>query len=103
MPEKTIGFCRSTTGIRIPPYEQYDVASENPEVCMQAVYYLNQWHDGMMKTMQYDVDPLWTVIKEGGPLHARGQLKKYCERLEKTGRGHAVAELRRRHPEEFKG
>jgi hypothetical protein len=40
-------------------------------------------------------------MKEGGPLHARGQLKAYCERLEQTGRGQHVAELKRRHPREF--
>lgn len=82
-------------------HEQENVASQHPEVCMQAVYYLNQWHDTMMKTMDYDVDPLWTVIKEGGPYHARGMLKQYCKWLEETGRGHAVEELKKRHPYEF--
>ena len=28
-------------------------------------------------------------------------LKEYCEFLEKTGRGYAIEELRKRHPEEF--
>jgi len=46
-----------------------------------------------MKSMPYDVDPLWTVIKEGGPYHARGHLRAYCERLERTGRGWAIPEL----------
>ena len=55
----------------------------------------------MMKSMQYSNDPLWTVIKEGGPLHARGQLAQYCRRLEETGRGGAIPELKRRHPREF--
>jgi len=83
------------------PHEEYDLAPGHPEVCREAVYRLNEWHDRMMKTMNYDVDPLWTVIREGGPFHARGQLKRYCEWLEKTGRGHAVPELKRRHPREF--
>jgi hypothetical protein len=56
----------------------------------------------MMKTMPGDVDPLWTVIREGGPFHAKGQLKAYCDYLEKTGRGDAVPELKRRHPREFR-
>ncbi|MCJ8009820.1 sulfatase [Lederbergia wuyishanensis] len=84
------------------PFEQNDVAKEHPEVCKEAVYYLNDWHDHMMSTMPFDVDPLWTVMKEGGPLHARGHLKNYIQRLEETGRGHAVPELIRRHPQEFK-
>jgi len=83
------------------PYEQFDVAQQNRCVCWQAVYYLNEWHDRMMKTMPYEVDPLWTVIKEGGPYHAKGHLKRYCDWLEKTGRGHAIPELKRRHPREF--
>jgi hypothetical protein len=83
------------------PYEQYDVAALNPDICKKAVYFLTQWHDGMMKSMKYDADPLWTVIKEGGPFHAKGALKGYCERLKATGRGHAVPELMKRHPGEF--
>jgi hypothetical protein len=55
----------------------------------------------MMMTMPYDTDPLWTVMREGGPYHARGHLKKYCEYLEKTGRSWAIPELRKRHPQEF--
>lgn len=84
------------------PHEQRNVASEEPEACREAVYYLTEWHDKMMKSMPYDVDPLWTVMKEGGPFHARGYLPAYCERLEQTGRGQHVAELKRRHPGEFK-
>ena len=83
------------------PFEQHDAAAERPELCLRAVYRLNEWHDRMMATMSSDVDPLWTVMKEGGPAHARGHLAEYCKRLEETGRGHAVKELKRRHPREF--
>jgi arylsulfatase A-like enzyme len=83
------------------PYEQHDLAEERPEVVREAVYRLTQWHDDMMGTMECDVDPLWTVIREGGPYHARGQLTKYCERLEETGRAWAIPELKKRHPGEF--
>ncbi len=85
------------------PHEQFDLAPKRPDICREAVYRLNDWHDEMMARMapHCDVDPLWTVIHEGGPYHARGHLPKYCERLEATGRGHHVAELKRRHPREF--
>lgn len=83
------------------PYEQENVAKQHQEVCKDAVYYLNQWHDAMMQSMDDDVDPLWTVMKEGGPYHAKGQLSRYIEHLNKTDRGHAVPELIRRHPREF--
>jgi hypothetical protein len=57
----------------------------------------------MMATMsgESQIDPMWTVLAEGGPMHARGMLPQYCERLKKTGRGWAVEELKKRHPGEF--
>jgi choline-sulfatase len=54
------------------PYEQHNAAEERRDICMNAVYLLNEWHDEMMSTMKEDIDPLWTVMKEGGPYHARG-------------------------------
>ena len=83
------------------PYQQYDLSRQHRDVCMQAVYLLNEWHDRMMSSMDYDVDPLWTVMREGGPFHARGHLAKYCEYLKQTGREWAIPELTRRHPNEF--
>lgn len=53
------------------PYEQYNLASERRDICREAVYLLNEWHDEMMMTMKEDNDPLWTVMKEGGPFHAK--------------------------------
>jgi len=60
-----------------------------------------KWHDEMMKTMDSATDPLWTVIREGGPFHARGQLPRYGEFLKDTDRAYAIEELGRRHPGEF--
>jgi choline-sulfatase len=77
-------------------------AMQMPGKCMEAVYLLSKWHDGMMKSMEYNTDPLWTVIREGGPYHARGHLKEYCEHLKRTGREWAIPELKKRHPGEFK-
>ena len=82
-------------------YEQHDLAGIEKAICRDAVYCLSEWHDEMMGTMHDAVDPMWTVIREGGPFHARGQLRNYCEQLEKTGRAHAIPELKRRHPYEF--
>ncbi|MGG3926978.1 sulfatase [Metabacillus fastidiosus] len=53
------------------PYERNNLAEERPDICREAVYSLNEWHDEMMHTMDFDVDPLWTVMKEGGPFHAK--------------------------------
>lgn len=84
------------------PHEQHDLASQHPEICQQGASYLCTWHDAMMQTQPDNIDPLWTVMREGGPFHARGHLKAYCEHLERTGRGHAVPELKRRYPGEFR-
>ena len=83
------------------PYEQFNLAESHPEICLQALAHLNEWHDEMMGTMDSQVDPLWTVMQEGGPFHARGQLKKYTELLEGTPREWAIEELKKRHPQEF--
>jgi len=85
------------------PHEQHDLAADHPEIVARAAACLAKWHDEMMATMPDGVreDPLWTVMREGGPYHARGELRDYCKRLEATGRGHAVPELKRRHPREF--
>lgn len=85
------------------PHEEHDLAAAHPEICAEAAHHLLDWHDAMMSSMPYDVDPLWTVMREGGPEHARGKLADYCKRLEQTGRGWAVPELKRRHPREFTG
>ncbi|EKN65236.1 sulfatase [Neobacillus bataviensis LMG 21833] len=53
------------------PYEQNNLAMDRRDICKDAVYFLNEWHDEMMETMAFDVDPLWTVMREGGPLHAK--------------------------------
>jgi len=83
------------------PYERNNLAEARKDVCREAVYRLMEWHDGMMASMPHAVDPLWTVMREGGPYHARGHLKAYCTYLEKTGRADAIPELKRRHPHEF--
>lgn len=84
------------------PHEQHDLASTRPDLCREGASRLLDWHDRMMATSATNVDPLWTVMREGGPFHARGHLPNYCEHLKKTGREWAIPELRARHPYEFK-
>jgi arylsulfatase A-like enzyme len=86
------------------PHEQHDLAAAQPDRCAEGLRHLSEWHDAMMATMPegYSEDPMRTVLREGGPLHARGFLPAYVKRLEATGRGWAVEELKRRHPSEFR-
>jgi choline-sulfatase len=88
--------------IRNDRHEQNDLARSSPEVCGEARDILHRWHKEMMDSMPgQHVDPMETVLEQGGPFHARGCLRDYCERLDATGRGDSVAELKKRHPREF--
>jgi choline-sulfatase len=90
------------------PHEQNNVAEEHPDICREATYRLDQWHERQMLKMAENasdvVDPLWTVIREGGPFHAnavdgRGQppkLTTYVERLKATGRAEGAKRLQER-------
>ena len=52
----------------------------------------------MRLTADTDVDPLVTVLREGGPFHAKeGNLAAYCRRLEETGRADGAAALRKKY------
>lgn len=93
------------------PHEQNDVATSRPDVLREGAWRLARWHDAQMQRMAVQsndvVDPLWTVIREGGPFHARtshpGQpgsiegIARYIERLDATGRSDGAAALRRRY------
>lgn len=85
------------------PHEQHNLAESRPELCREGAWRLMNWHDEMMATMPRGLvaDPMRVVLDEGGPFHARGQLRAYVERLNATGRHGTVDTLRRRHPREF--
>lgn len=72
--------------IKNDPYEQHDLSGTNKELCHKGAYYLLEWHDEMMKTVENGIDPMRTVLLEGGPFHARNSVDRYCKYLRKTGR-----------------
>ena len=82
-------------------HEQLNLSDQNPDMVKECVYRFYRWHDEMMESMDSEVDPMDTVLKEGGPLHARGQLKNYCEYLKQTDRKDAAKQLEERYPQEF--
>jgi hypothetical protein len=88
------------------PHQQHDLATKRPDLCAQAAHIYLQWHESMMASMPdgATLDPMMTVLAEGGPFHAhKGMLtsSKYLEHLEKTDRAWAIPELKKRHPAEF--
>lgn len=84
------------------PYEQHNLAEAHPEIVNRLAAKLFDWHDDMMKKINYQEDVLSTVMKEGGPFHANGNLKGYIPYLIKTGREEYVEKYKEAHPEEFK-
>lgn len=79
------------------PHELHDLAAERPEVVDEGLRLLELWHGAMMASSSSDIDPLWTVMREGGPFHTRGLLAAYVERLRASGRAHHAAALLTRH------
>jgi arylsulfatase A-like enzyme len=89
------------------PHEQHNLAEARPELCREGQWRLSRWHDGQMQKMAFTgndvVDPLWTVIREGGPFHARLKspgnpggaegFNRYLDRLRKTGRAEGADAL----------
>jgi len=85
------------------PHEQHDVAPARPDVCAAAESELVVWREACLADSPTGVDPLDTVLEEGGPWHVRGHLLEYAERLRSTGRADWAAVLLARHPREAAG
>ncbi len=90
--------------LREDPHETVDLAKQHPEVCWHGAWYLERWVAEQLKANVHNsvVDPLWSVIGEGGPFHCRGYLENYCRRLEQTGRAELAKRLREKHSWELK-
>jgi hypothetical protein len=86
--------------LREDPHETHNLAGERPEVTNRAMRLLEEWQREMMLTSTHDVDPMMTVLREGGSFHTRGQLPRYMERLRATGRAHHADRLASLHPDE---
>jgi arylsulfatase A-like enzyme len=82
------------------PYEQHDISEARPELVDKAMGMLAEWQHVMMLRSRTNVDPLMTVLREGGPSHTRYQLPEYLDRLRATGREHHAERLARLHPDE---
>jgi choline-sulfatase len=83
------------------PHEQHDLVAERPDLVHSAEQQLAQWHAEVMLRSTTGVDPLQTVIAEGGPSHTRGKLPAYLERLRATGRAQHADQLQHAHADEL--
>jgi len=84
------------------PHELNNLAESQPALADRGEALLAAWTEDMMKTSRYPEDPLWTVMREGGPYHTRDMLARYCQRLRDTGRGHH-ADFLEKHPDGIAG
>jgi choline-sulfatase len=82
------------------PHEQQDLAAERPDLVERAMGLLADWYHDMAATALHDVDPMMTVLREGGAFHTRGMLPQYLARLRATGRAHHAERLAALHPGE---
>ncbi len=79
---------RMLFNVREDPHELNNLAEADPAPADRGQALLEDWTAEMMTTSESPVDPLWLVMREGGPFHTRGKLVGYCERLRATGRAH---------------
>ena len=80
------------------PHEQFNLAEERPDLLAKGISLLHNWHNEMMETASHRVDPLQTVLSEGGPLHSKDGGKAYIERLKQTGRAEIAERFEKRSP-----
>jgi choline-sulfatase len=82
------------------PHETRDLAKDQPELTASALANLEHWHARQMMRSTTGIDPLWTVLREGGPWHVRGRLSEYLERLRETGRSEWAERIASAHADE---
>lgn len=87
--------------LEVDPHEQHDLSAERPDVVNRAMGLLADWQQEMLLRSAHDVDPMMTVLREGGPFHTRGELAAYAERLRATGRSAHADRLEALHPDEI--
>lgn len=84
--------------VKDDPHMLKNLVSERPDLCDKGARFILEWTEDMMKSSNYDVDPMWTIMREGGPLHARGALENFMKRLEGTEREYGITLLREMYP-----
>ena len=82
------------------PHETINLAGELPDIAGHCARLLRRWHAQMMARNETGVDPMETVLREGGPYHSKGQVEGYVRRLRETGRAAGAEEILRRYPVE---
>ncbi|MFW9949382.1 MAG: sulfatase, partial [Candidatus Thorarchaeota archaeon] len=72
-----------------------NLATERPEIVGKGLQLLEEWHTQMMKSSPFSKDPMWTVLDEGGPFHARERIVAYLKRTKRSDREEIVNVIRK--------
>jgi arylsulfatase A-like enzyme len=83
------------------PHETTNLAEQRPDIINKCLGILEMWHGEMMNSSLDDTDPMWTVIREGGPFHTRGHLADYCQWLRESERAHHAEALAKEYAREL--
>lgn len=70
------------------PHEEHDLSAAQPEVTEMAKALLHDWHAAMIERDDTHVDPMVTVLREGGPFYTRDRYTAFTKHLRETGRAH---------------
>ena len=89
--------------VKEDPHQLHNIVKERPDLAAQGAKIILDWVDSNMKVSIYDTDPMWTVMREGGPEHSRGEIGAYAQRLAGTARDYGVAALAEKYPDEMGG
>lgn len=85
--------------VKEDPHEQHNLATSRPDLVNAAMTKLEGWTTDEMSRSDHAEDPLWTIMREGGPFHANFNSPSfidYKQRLRATGRGKFAEELNAR-------
>ncbi len=75
------------------PHETHDLSGERPDLVDRGLALLERWTTDQMTHSSQMVDPLWQIMREGGPFHTRLRLERYIEQLKATGREEHIPKL----------
>ena len=78
--------------IKNDPHQQKNLADKLPDKVNEGKAIIRDWETAQLQ--KTSDDPMYTVIKEGGPLHYKGALKGYIKRLEDGGRADDAKKLK---------
>jgi len=85
------------------PHEQHNLRNQRPEIAQQGIQFLQDWLTRMMLESEHAEDRMWTVLRQGGAVHSRGELPNYIKRLRATGRADKADLLLRQYASDTEG